>query len=423
MVTSGFKDSPDRFSLANELHARPFPSLEGHGQAVCLALRSKGTGADVRQAEFEHLTALLDRYGAEHPPKGANHHWAKLGKYKLKWERHTEFQTYTLFSDEASDDYFDLELDIFPSAWREATTGEIVTATRVQLVREKDVDFELIHKLFQRESLAVAEVLSGSAKVAGDFRIDGNGFVRFLVFADLETGPRRLGRIVQRIFEIETYRAMSMMSLPAARTVGADLQMLGTKLSDVVAGFATESADTDASLSQLLNISAHLEHLNARYASRFTAAEAYSKLVAQRIEVLREERIGGRQTFSEFMTRRYEPAIRTCASTYARLLSMSAQAARAGDMLRTRIDVARAVQNQEILARMDERAAQQLKLQKTVEGLSVVAVSYYAVNLAAYLITPFAAPLGLSKIALTALITVPIILLVWFMIRKIREKF
>jgi len=121
------------------------------------------------------------------------------------------------------------------------------------------------------------------------------------------------------------------------------------------------------------------------------------------------------------MMRRYEPAIRTCASTADRLAAMTAQTARAGDMLRTRTDVARAEQNQDILARMDERAAQQLNLQKTVEGLSVVAVSYYAVNLVAYLLAPFAGTLGLSKVLLTGLITLPVVLLVWLVIRRIRN--
>jgi len=97
------------------------------------------------------------------------------------------------------------------------------------------------------------------------------------------------------------------------------------------------------------------------------------------------------------------------------------QAARAGEMLRTRTDFAREEQNQDIMERMDQRAAQQLKLQKTVEGLSVVAVSYYAVNLAASLLAPFAGSLGLSKTGLTALITLPIIGLVWMMIRNIRK--
>lgn len=421
MATAGFSDSLDRYALANELHARPFPSIHGGGHAACLAFRSTDTTKNGRDAERNHLINLLDRYGAPHPPEGANHYWGTLGRYKLKWERHTEFLTYTIFSDDPTAEPFSMELDLFPEDWKENNPGEVITATMVHITNSDEPDLKILDGFFERESLAVASVLDQDALIAGDFRIDGTGFVRFVVLFDTKTGPRRLGRIVQRLFEIETYRAMSMLSLPAARTVGADLGRLGPELSTVVADFANDTSDHDASLHRLLEISAHLENLTAQNASRFSAAEAYSAIVAQRISVLREERVGGRQTFSEFMMRRYEPAIRTCASTANRLAAMTAQAARAGDMLRTRTDVARAEQNQEILARMDERAAQQLNLQKTVEGLSVVAVSYYAVNLAAYVLAPFAYPLGLDKSVLTGLITLPVVLLVWLVIRRIRN--
>ncbi len=102
----------------------------------------------------------------------------------------------------------------------------------------------------------------------------------------------------------------------------------------------------------------------------------------QRIDVLREERFEGRQTFGEFMMRRFDPAMRTVKATERRLQAMADRAMRAGDLLRTRVDVERSAQNQKLLESMDRRADLQLRLQKTVEGLSVVAISYYAVNLA-----------------------------------------
>jgi len=314
-----------------------------------------------------------------------------------------------------------MSLDFFPESWRQAAPGEVVTASMVHICESTGPDLQDIEKYLEKESLAVASVLDKDAVIASDFRIDGQGFVRFMVFADPKTGPRRTGRIVQRMFEIETYRAMSMLSLPSAREVGANLARIGPELSNVVAGLAQDVTDNDENLGRLLEISADLENLTAQNTARFSAAEAYSAIVNQRISVLRENRYMGRQTFSEFMMRRYEPAIRTCASTAHRLGGMTRQAARAGDMLRTRTDVARAEQNQEILARMDERAAQQLNLQKTVEGLSVVAVSYYAVNLVAYLLAPFAGTLGISKVFLTGLITLPVVLLVWLVIRRIRN--
>ena len=421
MSTAHFTDRSDRYSLANELHARPFPSLENESLAVCFALKSANTDPETRDREAAHLIDLLDRYGAPHPPQNSNHYWGKLGRYKLKWERHTEFLTYTLFCEDTGADPFQMPTDIFPQDWQKEAPGEIVTASMVHIVRKSDPDISFISAFFEPESLALANVLDDNALVASDFRIDAQGFVRFVVASDPTTGPRRVGRIVQRLFEIETYKAMSMLSLPAARSVSADLERLAPQLSQVIASFADDEDNLDANLHKLLDISAHLENLTAKNAARFSAAEAYSAIVDQRISVLREQRVGGRQTFAEFMMRRYQPAIRTCASTAARLSSMTAQTARAGEMLRTRTDFAREEQNQDIMERMDDRAAQQLKLQKTVEGLSVVAVSYYAVNLAAYLLSPFAGGFGLSKPSLTALLTLPIIGLVWVMIRNIRK--
>ena len=136
---------------------------------------------------------------------------------------------------------------------------------------------------------------------------------------------------------------------------------------------------------------------------------------------MREARFEGRQTFSEFMMRRYEPAMRTVKSAEARLEAMSARAVRAANLLRTRVDVERSAQNQKLLESMDKRSDLQLRLQRTVEGLSVVAISYYAVSLAGYLLYPVAEASGLSKGVLTALVTLPVVVTVWVLIRRLRK--
>jgi uncharacterized membrane-anchored protein len=145
--------------------------------------------------------------------------------------------------------------------------------------------------------------------------------------------------------------------------------------------------------------------------------------VNQRIFILREDRFKGRQTFGEFMMRRFDPAMRTVESTQTRLQSLTNRAARASDLLRTRVDVERSAQNQDLLTSMDQRADLQLRLQQTVEGLSVVAITYYAVNLALYLLGPVEKIYGVSKVYLAAGVTPLVLLLVWWMVRRIRSKF
>jgi uncharacterized membrane-anchored protein len=122
------------------------------------------------------------------------------------------------------------------------------------------------------------------------------------------------------------------------------------------------------------------------------------------------------------MIRPFGPAMRTCRSAKERLAELSARAERAANLLRTRVDVNNQAQNVEILQGMDRRAALQLRLQETVEGLSVVAISYYAVNLAGGVFAPLAERAGLDKPALLALLTIPVVVVVWLMVRRIRAR-
>ena len=316
---------------------------------------------------------------------------------------------------------------LFPEDWLAATPGRIVTSCLVRIDRaERDTVEPIIAEDFPQwfvlESLAVARVVDGEAVIAGDFRIDEHGHSRFAVLAVAGIGRRRLGRIVQRVLEIETYRAMALLTLPTARQVAAAAARLDRELAEVVARMASESGDEAETLDRLLKIAAEIEHLASTSAFRFGAAGAYEAIVNQRIQVLREERIGGRQLFGEFMMRRFDPAMRTCRSAEERLSDLSGRAERAADLLRTRVDVANQAQNVEVLRAMNQRAAMQLRLQETVEGLSVVAISYYAVSLAAGVLAPFAGKAGLDKTYIAAIVTVPVVLLVWFMVRRIRAR-
>ena len=80
-------------------------------------------------------------------------------------------------------------------------------------------------------------------------------------------------------------------------------------------------------------------------------------------------------------------------------------------------------QNRDLLESMDSRARLQLRLQETVEGLSVVAISYYLVGLVAYG-AKSAKALGLPVDAdITTGVSLPVIILVvWYAMRRFRRK-
>lgn len=417
-------DHPLRYKLANELHARPFPSLGAPSRAVYLAIKQpSNAAARDRGQDLEHLIALLDRYGAAHPQPGATHYSGQIGKHTLKWEQHTEFVTYTVFLDGKNTRAFDpSDFEVYPEDWLESAPGVRMTSVLVQVLERPDdaVIDQHLSDWFVPESLAVSSVLDGSAVVAADFRIDTAGHLRMAVYTAPECGNRRTGRVVQRLCEIETYKTMSMLGFSRVRAIAPRLSEMEQELSGLVEDMTGTAKPAEATLKSLLSVSAELEAISAQTSFRFGATGAYEAIVGQRIEVLREVRFKGRQTFAEFMMRRYDPAMRTVKSSEKRLDAMAARAIRAGDLLRTRVEVERSAQNQMLLESMDKRADMQLRLQKTVEGLSVVAISYYAVSLAGYLLYPLTLATGLSKGMITALVTLPVVLLVWWLIRRIR---
>lgn len=421
---------PERFNLANELHARPFPKLIAPGTAAFLSFKvpQDAVHRDAA-ADREHLSALLDHYGAAKPSEHANHYYGPMGQATLRWERHNEFVTYALYDNIERDKPFQEDLfNMFPREWISNAPGKVLTSAIIHIASVPSVNTvvdsinELIKGCFVSESLAVSRTVDDNAIVCSDFRIDASGHIRFMVLAAEGISPRRLGRVIQRLMEIETYKSMAMLTLPQARRVASRVSELDTELANLVQSMSEHQEPESKTLDQLLKIAAEIEVLVATTAFRFGAAGAYEAIVNQRIEGLREVRLPGKQMISEFMLRRFDPAMRTCRSAQTRLMDLSGRAARASNLLRTRVDVATSAQNQNVLESMNQRAELQLRLQETVEGLSVVAISYYAVNLLAYLLYPLGDSLGIEKKILLALLIIPVFAIVIGMTKRIKKR-
>lgn len=434
MIEDHVSTHPERYALTNELHARPFTPMKAPGRVVSLSFMPNVDPSDRdHEADLAHLRELIDRHGGTHPAPGSNHYFADFDRFRLKWERHTEFVSYTLYEAGRGERAFDASLaNQFPDQWLASAPGRLFAAVQIELFhvgsRAEAVNMidGPLRGHFARESLAISRVQDDHALAMGDFRIHENGFTRFALVVYDALGEARKGRTVQRLIEIENYRTLAMMALPVARATSGKLAMIDARLNrlvQAVAGEADDDAPSEAEILQdLTSLSAEIEALTAATAFRFGAARAYDALVAQRIEMLREERLEGRQLFREFMNRRYDPAMRTCISVADRLSEMAERTSRIADLLRTRVDVSLEAQNQQLLRSMDQRAALQLRLQETVEGLSVVAISYYAVSLAATVLAPPANALGIDKTWLSAIIAVPIVALVWFFVQRIRRR-
>jgi uncharacterized membrane-anchored protein len=281
----------------------------------------------------------------------------------------------------------------------------------------------LVRTTLSEDSLVGARAMDGSADIFTDFRLYADGFARWVVVAGDMT-PRRLGRLVQRLLEIETYRMMALLGLPVAREVGAALVSAERDLADVAERIRTARPEDEPELlRQLTQLAAGVEGLYARTHARFSASAAYFELVQRRIDELREERVHNLQTVREFMDRRLLPAMQTCAWAGRRQQALSERISRVSNLLRTRVEIEQQQSSRELLDAMNRRQKAQLMLQSAVEGLSVAAVTYYGAGLVGY-VAKGAKSIGLNIAPdLAVAISIPFIALaVWFGVRRLHHE-
>lgn len=379
---------PLRELVLAEVHARPFEILNAPLRVSHLALLG-GTDAAAAAVERAHLAALCRTFNLAGPGPDSSHFSADFGDFRLRWERHQEFSTYTFYRRGSARAAFDEPaVAVVPPEWLWELPGELLAAVHLVLqpLDAAPAGLADIERVFGTDALAGSTVADGAAAVWSDFRPHDDGYCRFLV-EDRSLAPRRAGRLVQRLLEIETYRLMALLAFPLAREAGPQLARMEAWLERLTERL-TESVsieDEQALLAELSELASQVERLNARTSFRLSAARAYHDLVSRRIENLREQRLGDLQTLGKFMERRLTPAMRTCESVSVRQDGLARRVARAANLLRTRVDVALEAQNRDLLASMNRRADMQLRLQQTVEGLSVVVLSYYTVGLLGYL--------------------------------------
>lgn len=381
--------------------------------------------------DHAHVVALCRRYGAPPPAEDARHLSIDLGPFRLKWERHTEFSTYSFFRQaDFSDPFPTPPIEFVPRDWLAGLGGERLVAVHVALEpREaKARTIDNLYHLFDTDNLAGSRMSGGAAEAFTDFRLREDGFGRILV-RDISLRPRQAGRLIQRLLEIETYRMMALLAFPYAREVGPKVTAIDRELADTAAeiGKLASLDDEKVLLTHLTALSTRIEEISASTSYRFGAARAYYALVRWRIEELRESRIEGLQTIQEFMDRRLAPAMRTCESMAGRIEAAAVRANRAANLLLTRVDLGLEAQNQELLQSMNRRAKQQLRLQQAVEGFSITAISYYLMGLVGYLAkvaVHFGAPIDPDVVQGVSI--VPIVIVVglgfWLVHRALRRR-
>ncbi|KAI3605371.1 putative membrane-anchored protein (plasmid) [Cupriavidus necator H850] len=373
-------DHPLRAALAAELHARPFLRVAGSASVTHYAIYADNHP----EIHDRLLRALCAETGIDMPVDGVRHYaTASSFGWHLKWERHTEFSTFTFVASRSDSDHFnDLAIKGVPTQWLNMMSGLRFHALRMELISQSAVDSADLHKWMDGPIL-VGSLVVGGGKIFSDWRIGSDGYMRFLAI-DEDFREEQGGRLLQRLCEIETYRMMALLAFPVARRLGIELDEIQAALQILMQGMNSRCAgDNDADLLvRLTELAARVESLS-EHGGRFSASRAYERLVLARIQELREQRIEGMPTVAEFMERRFTPAMETCKTVWLRHEEIAARVARAVDLLRTRVNLAQERDVTRLLAGLDRTSRNQLHLQHAVEGLSVAAISYYVLSLTA----------------------------------------
>ncbi len=410
-------------ALIDELHTRPFPVISLPAQVSSIAVLNP---APV-ETEIERLTDLANSWGMPVPQKSASCFYQSCDRFNIRWERHNEFSTYTVISRDSAKAKEQGSLALLGSDWLQSVSGEIISANHIELLplTEAPSGREALREYFDGERLIGSKIYDGNATVWTSMRSHSDGFTKTLVI-DEGINASQAGRAVRNLLEIFTYRSMTLLALPTAKSLLPEVSTLERRLSETSEKLKQLKTMEDEQnlMAELISEATQVEKLIADHSFRFSATEAYFNLTQTRLDMLREEKIPTIRTLKQFHVRRFIPAYNTCVSVVKRKQNLSQRIGRTSELLHSRLQLSLEDQNQRLLASMNNRSKLQLRLQQTVEGLSVVAITYYSMILSKLMVDPLPLETYLPfGDALVVAVTTPLVFIsTLFLVRRIRKK-
>lgn len=419
-LIGGLRPAAVRQRVIEEVHARPFHPLQPPARLLHLAFLTDDAAKQADRAFF-HAELVGDERQAE---AETNPRRVEKNGIAIRWEQHTEFTTYTLEQplEQAQADFSPESAAAMLARAGVRPPGEILVVADLCVIPARGFG-EAEEALFDRASLAVSCVEDGQGVIVSDFRQQADGRIRFLVISG-GMSEWQTGALVQRVLEHETYRTLALLGLVEAQRIAPQVRAIEQALAEQTQKMrAVERLEeNNALLGNLTRLAADLEAQAVETSYRFGATRAYARICEMRLQAMREAPYGSYNSWHGFMNRRMAPAMRTCQTISERQADLSRKLARAANLLRTRVDVEIERQNRNLLRSMNTRSKLQLRLQQTVEGLSVVAISYYSVGLVGYLAKGGeGVGLPLAPYIITGLSVPVVLVLAWLLISRIRR--
>ena len=411
-----FNDHEMRSEIQNELHARLVQPL-----SASTRVRRIVFWIDSQNNQMAEVSSELVTWSEQELEQSPNAGWRQFSfqteERLVTWEMHTEFLTLTwhapIADQIAHPNGIGLEvLKQYP----------ILSASRVDLIHADEISASALQG-FEPKSMCLTRVGKGKAQIGTDFQTDKNGFTRFEVAAS-GLSDTKLGVLVRRLLEINTYRSAALLGLFDARAQSKTIGSLERELNDLTKGIGSIAAieGNQAMLQRLHDLSVRTDQCLEETSYRFAASQAYGDVLKIRLERIEEDKSETHTSITRYLSNRIEPALATCRAVEKRQRTLSDKIAQSIQLLDARINVDIQSQNKSVLTSISKTAKSQYRLQSTVEGLSTIAISYYALGIIGYVISGFVNYLPVSKNLALAMIAPLVLFASWSGIRMIKNR-
>ena len=415
------RDHELRLRVVGEMHLRRWPLITSPCHIIQWVL-------DVEEDErAQELIAIEAQSGNQDLVGNPSHREGQINPgVSFTWERQSEGSSLTLFAHSGSESgYLDPTSDpeIYQSImWARSLPGRIIRSTRVWIAAT-DADIERLMQTipFSRSELVSSRIGDG-IRMWSDFRIMDDGFGRLLVAAN-GADPHDLTRQLQRLQELGNYRNRALLGLPVARECWPQLDMTETSLRNLFNRLASKEARDDTLLEDLSALALDLASVSTAISFRMDATRAYGKIVEERLEQVDSRPVVGYASLAEFTQRRFRPAMNTCIATTERIARLEKGTEQLASLLRARVDTHIENQNAQLLRSMERSISSQVRLQRLVEGLSVIALSYYILSLIKFslYILPVSA-IHISHEFIIGVLVIPVLSIVWISMRVLKKR-
>lgn len=362
---------PDREAVISEPHARPH--LPVSSDDIILHLGFQVEGSD--------LTSILKKLSPTLMEANRRHYVKAFDQVSVKLEQHTEFVSLTCLCAKHKQDRIS---ELLASLLGDVQV-HVIAMTKLYMCQSA----EEANSYLPTNHSVYGGVMRGQINVSSSLMPDIEGYIAYVVQSETteEHDSNELGRRIQRLLDMETYRTMCLLGLPMARRASQRLEELEEEVKKIAAQINVEATDDlHAMFDRVAQCSQDCNSLHADTGFRYAASRAYYDLAQQRLDSLEEFKAGSLQSISGFVRSRLSPGMATIDSVAKRQSTLSTDINNALSLLRTRIDLNLAQDNQDLLKSMDARHRQQVIIAQTVEGLSAVAITYYSIGLLAYMI-------------------------------------